>query len=433
MADPVSLPPPVLQLDPDPQRHLALCEAALLAGPDCSAAVRRIAVLGAGTMGAGIAAVLAAAGFAVAVVEPSEGRLGDAVQRVTGMLREAQSRGRIADAQAAAARIDWTAQLAPGVAGADLVIEAVYEDPVLKAGLFAELDRATPPGTILASNTSFQSIARLGAATGRPDRVLGMHFFSPVPAMRLVELVAAPQTAQPVLDRAAALARACGKLPVTVGDGPGFVGNRILAARTAEAQRLALEGNTPGRIDAAMAGFGFRMGPFAMSDLAGTDVSWRMRQAAGEVQEPADTIAAVGRWGVKTGRGYYAYGTTPRDRHEDPEALALIAATAARLGVAPHPRPAEALADRLILPMINEAFRVLDAGIARRPGDIDLIFANGYGWPPGKGGPMFHAASLGPGRLCAALSGLAAEPGRETCAPCDLLLRLAGRQRMQGP
>jgi 3-hydroxyacyl-CoA dehydrogenase len=311
------------------------------------------------------------------------------------------------------------------VARADLVIEAVFEDIEVKRKLFADLDRLAKPGTVLATNTSYLDVNAIAQVTERPQDVLGLHFFSPANVMRLVEVVRAEKTAPDALATAVAVARAIGKAPVVVGVCHGFVGNRMLRLRTVEAERLLLEGALPQDVDDALTAFGFAMGPFAVSDLAGLDIAWRMRKAQGLRAEIADRLCEMGRFGQKTGRGFYLYEPGSRTPKPDPEVERLIVETAARLGIARAPIAPDEIVERLLFPMINEGARILEEGIAKRPGDIDVIWVNGYGFPAWRGGPMHYADTLGLGYVHDRLIAFAAKTGDQRHRPSAQLERLA--------
>jgi 3-hydroxyacyl-CoA dehydrogenase len=310
-------------------------------------------------------------------------------------------------------------------ADADLVIEAVFEDMGLKKEIFGQLDRIAKPGAMLATNTSYLDINEIAGATCRPQDVLGMHFFSPANVMRLLEVVRGTDTAPDVVAAAVQIAPRLGKVPVVVGVCFGFVGNRMLAARSAQVERLLLEGAPPQDIDAAITGFGFRMGPCAMGDLAGLDIGWRIRKAVGKHALVADALCEAGRLGQKNGKGYYLYEKGDRTPRPDPEVTDMIARIAADNGVTRRVIDAEEIVERLIYPMIDEGARILEEGIAARPGDIDVVWLNGYGWPASLGGPMFYADQIGLERIAARLDELAVRTGDESLRPAPLLKRLA--------
>jgi 3-hydroxyacyl-CoA dehydrogenase len=386
--------------------------------------VRRAAVIGAGTMGGGIAMCFAEAGIPVAVIETAQDALDRGLGRVRGNYATSVKRGSLLAEESARrealieGRIGFDA-----VADADVVIEAVFEEMDLKRAIFRDLDRLAKPGAVLASNTSYLNIDALAAATQRPGDVLGMHFFSPANVMRLLEVVRGAQTAPDALLTASALGRRLGKVPVVVGVCDGFVGNRMLSRRTQQAERLLLEGASPAEVDRALTAFGFRMGPFAMADLAGLDIGWRLRKARGTKAPVADALCEAGRFGQKTGRGYYKY--EGRDATPDPEVDGVIADASAKLGISRRAIGQDEILQRLLFPMINEGARILDEGIAARPGDIDVIWQHGYNWPATEGGPMWYADRLGPDRVAARLTEFAERSGDDSLRPSPLLARLA--------
>jgi 3-hydroxyacyl-CoA dehydrogenase len=270
-------------------------------------------------------------------------------------------------------------------------------------------------------------VNEIAGATKRPQDVLGMHFFSPANVMRLLEIVRAKDTSGPVLASAIALGRKLRKVPVIVGVCDGFVGNRMLARRSQESERLLLEGASPREIDDAVMGFGFPMGPCAMADLVGLDVGWRVRQARGTKAFAADALYNAGRLGQKNGRGFYRYEAGARAPVPDAEAEQLIADAAKQAGVARRNSKiaTEEIIERMIFPLINEGARILEEGIAQRPGDIDVIWVYGYGWPAWRGGPMFHADLVGLKTVCKRLEHYAHQNDNPSLKPAPLLRRLA--------
>jgi len=311
------------------------------------------------------------------------------------------------------------------VADADIVIEAVFETMDIKKQVFGNLDRLAKPGAVLASNTSYLDVNAIAQTTQRPASVLGTHFFSPANVMKLLEIVRGKETAPDVLATAIAVGRKLGKVPVVVGVCHGFVGNRMLSARGIEAERLLLEGALPQQVDGALTEFGFPMGPFAMSDLAGLDVSWRNRKDRGVKAVIADAICEKGDFGQKTGKGYYVYEAGARAGRPNPEVEALVVDASRRLGIARRTIEKEEIIERLIYPMINEGARILEEGIALRPGDIDVIWIYGYGFPVWRGGPMFYADTVGLRVVRDRLATLAKTTGDKRHAPAALLERLA--------
>ena len=305
------------------------------------------------------------------------------------------------------------------------MIEAAFEEMGVKQQIFGALDDIAKPGAILASNTSYLDVPTIAAATRRPQDVLGMHFFSPANVMKLLEVVRPAGVAEDAVVSAMALGRRLGKVPVVVGNGFGFVGNRMLEARTRATERLLIAGALPHEVDAALTGFGFKMGPCAMADLAGNDIGWRSRKARGKTAAVADAICEAGWFGQKTGRGYFLYPEGARSGQRDPEVEALIARISEEQGVTRRSFTTEEILSRLLDPMVNEGARILEAGIAARPGDIDVIWLNGYNWPAWRGGPMYWADTVGLANIVARLDKLAAETGDATLQPAPLLRRLA--------
>ena len=386
--------------------------------------VARAAVIGAGTMGGGIAMCFANAGIPVTVVEMEQAALDRGLARVRELYAGSARRGSITAAQAEerAGRISGRVGL-EGIGDADIVVEAVFEEMGVKQDVFRTLDRLAKPGAVLATNTSYLDIDAIASVTARPQDVLGMHFFSPANVMKLLEIVRGRATSPEVIATASAIGKTLAKVGITVGNCFGFVGNRMLARRTEAAERLLLDGASPQEVDAALVAFGFRMGPFAMADLAGLDIGMRIRKAFGKKAAVADALCEAGRYGQKTGSGYYVY--EGRDARLDPAVDAIIAAESARLGIVRRAIPQEEIIERLVYPMINEGARILEEGVAERPGDIDAIWLHGYNWPAYRGGPMFYADLVGLGRIRDRLAEFADATGDAALKPAGLLERLA--------
>ena len=392
--------------------------------------VTSAAVIGAGTMGGGIAMCFANAGIPVTVVETEQAALDRGLARVRDLYATSVKRGSLAadEADRRLGRIAGQVGLDGfGVQEADIVVEAVFEEMEVKRGVFRELDRLAKPGCVLATNTSYLDIDEIADATARPQDVLGMHFFSPANVMRLLEIVRGRRTAPEVIATAADVGKCLGKVSVVVGNCFGFVGNRMLARRTEAAERLLLDGALPHEVDAALTGFGFRMGPFAMADLAGLDIGWRIRKAFGKTAAVADALCEAGRFGQKTGRGYYLY--EGRTASPDPEVARIIGAESERRGIARRLIPPDEIVARLVYPMINEGARILEEGIADRPGSIDAIWLTGYNWPAWRGGPMWYADHVGLARVRDRLAEFAQTTGDESLRPAPLLARLAAEGR----
>jgi len=387
--------------------------------------LNRAAVIGAGTMGGGIAMCFADAGLPVTLIDASADGLEAGLARIRKNYEISVSRGRI-DAAELARRM---ALITPATAladasGADIVIEAIFEDMELKRELFAELDKILPEHAVLATNTSSLDIDEMAAATSRPSQVVGLHFFSPANVMKLLEIVRGARTDGATLATALKLSKRLGKQPAIVGNCPGFVGNRILRQRHHQAELLLEQGATPQDVDRAVTDFGMAMGPFQMNDLAGLDVSALVRRSQGYALPVADALCEMGRLGQKTGKGYYRYedGRTPVP---DPEVDAVIASVAERLGVRPRSFSQDEIRQRLFYPMVNEGARILEEGIAARSSDIDVVYVHGYGFPAWRGGLMYWADAEGLARIVAALDAFAGETGESRLEPAPLLRRLA--------
>ena len=387
-------------------------------------------VVGAGTMGGGIAMCFANAGIPVTIVETGPDLLQKGLDRVAANYRATVSRGglRADDMERRIALINGVTEL-DAVGAADFVIEAVFEEMDLKKRVFADLDRMAKTGAVLATNTSTLDVDEIAGATKRPQDVLGTHFFSPANVMRLLEIVRGAETSPDALVTAVALGRQLGKVPVTVGVCYGFVGNRMLARRSVEAERLLLEGALPQEVDAAVAGFGFPMGPFAMADMAGLDVGWRIRKGRGERNEIEDALCEAGHFGQKTGKGYFRYDAGSRTPLPDPEVEQTILDASSRLAITRRAIASEEIVERMIFPMVNEGARILEEGIATRPGDIDVIWVYGYGWPVWRGGPMYYADRLGLAHIRDRLALYAERSGDETLRPATRIRRLAADGR----
>ncbi len=417
------------------QRHIFFAEreAAKLADLPAGVKAREIksaAVIGAGTMGGGIAMCFANVGIPVTVVETSQDALARGLDTVARNYKSTAARGGLApeEAERRIGLIRGTTDMA-AVKDADLVIEAVFEEMDIKREVFAALDRIAKPDAVLASNTSYLDVNAIARATSRPQSVLGMHFFSPANLMRLLEVVRGEKTDGQVLATAVALGRKIGKAPVVVGVCHGFVGNRMLRFRSVEAERLLIEGALPQDIDAAMIEFGFPMGPLAAGDLAGLDVSWRMRKAQGLRAEIADRLCELGRYGQKTGKGFYLYEAGSRTPKPDPEVETVIVEASARHGVTRRPIDKQEIVERLLFPAINEGARILAEGMATRPGDIDVIWVFGYGFPAWRGGIMHYADTVGLAHVRDRLKEFAARTGDARHEPAPLLAKLAAEGR----
>jgi 3-hydroxyacyl-CoA dehydrogenase len=399
-------------------RHVFFAERACgrIPGIDPSlttAEVRHAAVIGAGTMGAGIAMSLADAGIPVALIEKDRPALDRGLRVIANNYAQSLQRGRIDAATAAARQALVTGSLTlDAAADADVVIEAVYEDLALKQSVLAQLSPIVRPEAIVASNTSSLSLASLASVVTRPERVIGLHFFSPAHVMRLLEIVRGAQTTDATVLAGLALAKKLRKVGVVVGDGFGFVGNRMmLDGYFREAETMLLEGATPERIDAVMEKFGFAMGPNRVNDMAGVDVGTRVRNELmkRESRPPpyhvvSDSLTALGHLGQKSGRGIYRYESGDRTPLPNPELALLTRALADKYGVAMREVSDEEIEARCVLSLVNIGAQILEEGLAYRAADIDVVWTSGYGFPRWRGGPMFYADTLGIDRVVEGIS-----------------------------
>ena len=363
--------------------------------------IKRVGVIGAGTMGGGISMNFLSAGIAVTIVEMKA----DALEKGTGIMRKnyeaSATKGRITAAQAEGAMGLLTPSLAlEDLADCDLVIEAVYEDMSVKKEIFGKLDKICKPGAILASNTSYLDIDEIAASTSRPQDVLGMHFFSPANVMKLLEVVRGEKTAPDALLTAMGLAKKIGKVAVVAGVCHGFIGNRMLMPRQVEAMKLLMEGATPQQIDKVHVDFGMPMGPFQMSDLAGVDIGWHRDPT--RIESIRDALAAVGRWGQKTGKGFYDYDEK-RNPSPSAETQKIIDDFAAKSNLPKREISDQEIIERTLYTMVNEGHLILEEGKAQRASDIDVVWIYGYGWPVYRGGPMFWGDLEGPKKIVAGL------------------------------
>ncbi len=368
--------------------------------------IKKVGVLGAGTMGGGITMNFLSAGLPVALVEREQAALDRGVANIRKNYENTVKKGRLTEAQMEAAMALLSPTLdANAFADCDLVIEAVFEDMALKKTVFRTLDAILKPGAILASNTSYLDIDEMAAETKRADYVLGLHFFSPANVMKLLEIVRGEKTAPAVLKTAIDLSKKIGKIAVVAGVCHGFIGNRMLSPRQREAQKLILEGAKPWQIDRVLTSFGFPMGPFQMSDLAGLDIGWSAETSKSETVR--DVLCERGRRGQKTGKGYYDYDESRRGS-PSPEVEEIIAHFAA--GKPQRDISDQEIQERLLYPMVNEGAKILEEGKAQRASDIDIVWLNGYGWPATTGGPMFWADTIGLDKVAAGLKAHGFEP-----------------------
>jgi 3-hydroxyacyl-CoA dehydrogenase len=394
-------------------------------------AVKKAAVLGAGTMGGGIAMVLANAGIDVLFVDREQAFVDKGLDIVQKNYAATVKKGKLAqaDMDARLARISGTTSW-DGLKDVDLVIEAVFEEMSLKKEIFGKLDALCKKDAILATNTSTLNIDEIAASTGRPEQVIGLHFFSPANVMRLLEIVRGKQTSKTVVATSMKLAKSIGKVGVLVGVCHGFVGNRMLHQYYREAQFLIQEGALPAQLDRVMTSFGFAMGPCATSDLAGIDVGWRIRKAQpkpppGERYSGAvaDRLAEMGRFGQKTSAGFYKYEAGSRTPISDPEVESVIVQVSKELGIERRAVSDEEILERCLYAMINEGAKILDEKIALRASDIDTVWINGYGFPAHRGGPMFYADTVGSAKILAKVQEFRERHGK-VWEPSSLLSRL---------
>ncbi len=421
-----------------PQRagliHAFFAERAVTKIPEASATPRAVTsagVIGAGTMGSGIATAMLLAGLSVTLVERDAAGLERGMATIAANLDGAVKRGKLtADKRAAMLSSALTGSLDMGALGqADVIVEAAFEDMGVKEEIFGTLDRVAKPGAVLASNTSYLDVNRIAAATARPGDVIGLHFFSPAHVMRLLEVVVADATAPEVVATGFALAKRLRKIAVRSGVCDGFIGNRIMMHYRKAADYLMLDGASPAEIDAAIEGFGFAMGPFSVMDLAGLDIGWASRKrqaptrpAAERYVHVADRLCEGGNFGRKTGAGFYIYDG--RDKRPNPEVARLIEAERAEAGITPRSFTPEEIVARYMTAMIVEAARVVEEGIALRPIDVDAVKLFGYGFPRFRGGPLHHADTLGAAEIVARIEHYAAEDAHYWQVP-EVLRRMA--------
>ncbi|MDB5620174.1 3-hydroxyacyl-CoA dehydrogenase [Tardiphaga sp.] len=415
-------------------RHLATARSDAAKGPPGQTArsIRKVGVIGAGTMGAGIAMAMSNAGLSVTLVETTE----QALTRGIGMIRASydasSAKGRLtaADVDERMARIVGRTDM-ESFHDADLIVEAAFEDMNVKLEIFRRLDAIAPAGAILATNTSRLDVNEIARATSRPQSVVGMHFFSPAQVMKLLEVVRGTATDPAVLATVLALAKQIGKQPVLVGVCDGFVGNRMVSHYTREAQFLVEEGASPGQVDGALERFGMAMGPLRMQDMAGLDISWAARKRAAPSRPEnvryckiADTICESGMFGQKSGAGFYRYEPGSRKPLADPRVESIAVACAAEAGIRRRAISDEEIVERTIFALVNEAANILADGIAQRGSDIDVIYVDGYGFPAARGGPLFYADEVGLAKVAERIEAFRAEQGI-LWTPAPLLLELA--------
>jgi len=399
--------------------------------------IKKVGIIGGGTMGGGIAMSFANAGFSVALVEINDEALAKSLAIIDKNYAGSVKRGKLGEAAAAQCRglIEGATDYA-ALADADLVIEAVFEDPKLKKEIFAKLDKICKDGAILATNTSYQDVNEIAAATSRPEDVIGTHFFSPAHIMKLLEVVRGDKTADDVLATCMSIAKQIRKVAVVSGVCYGFIGNRMLQGYMREAQFCLIEGGTPESIDAAMYDWGMAMGPVSVADLAGLDVSYKARQALAKEEwgDPksyrvVDALVEMGRLGQKSGAGFYNYDPATRARSSEPKVLEIVEREAKELGIERQAIAADEIIDRHIYALANEGLRILEEGIAQRPGDIDVVYVYGYGFPAWRGGPMHYADAIGLDTVLTRINEFRERFGAENWTPAPLLEKLVKEKR----
>ena len=394
--------------------------------------IKKVAIIGGGTMGGGIAMCFAGVGIPVVLVEVDD----EALERGLGIIRKNYSitvqKGKLSEdkMEQLISTISGTTSY-DDIADVDLVIEAVFENLDLKKEIFAKLDSVCKAGAILATNTSYQDVDAIAAATGRPEDVVGMHFFSPANVMKLLEVVRGDLTADDALATAMAIGKKIGKVCALSGVCYGFIGNRMLGGYGREAQMLLLDGCTPAQVDSALEKFGMAMGPLAMGDLAGLDVGYKARQARTDLPDDpklyrmGTLLVEMGRFGQKTGSGFYTYDPETRRRQSDPEIESLIKTEAAKLDVEQRDVTEDEILARCFYPLINEGAKILQEGIAQRPSDIDVVYVFGYAFPVAKGGPMFYADQVGLKNVYDKICEFRDRYGEQYWQPAPLLEQLA--------
>jgi 3-hydroxyacyl-CoA dehydrogenase len=398
--------------------------------------LKKAAVIGAGTMGGGIAMNFANAGIPVTLIDMNQAAVDKGLSTIKKNYAATVSKGRLkqADMDKRLGLINETTKL-EDAKEADIIIEAVFERMDVKKDLFRKLDALAKPGAILATNTSTLDVDEIAASTKRPQDVIGTHFFSPANVMRLLEVVRGKKTDKSVLATTMKLGKTLKKVPVVSGVCDGFIGNRMLEKYGQQSLFLLDEGATPQQVDAAMAKFGMAMGPFTMYDMAGNDIGWEIRKRryqerpAFVYSKIADRICEQGRFGQKTGKGFYKYEAGNRKPIPDPEVEKILAAYRAEIGAKPRTISDEEIVERLIYALVNEGAHILEEGIALRASDIDMVYLTGYGFPPYRGGPMFYADTVGLDKVLASIQTFQKGYQGDQWKPAPLLLKLAKEGR----
>lgn len=381
--------------------------------------VGSVAIIGAGTMGTGIAIAALGAGLSVVLLEQDAAALARGKLRVQDHYKDRVAKGKLQASEAASqeahlhASTDWS-----DLKRADLIIEAVFEDMAVKQEVFRKIDAHARAGAVLATNTSYLDVDAIARATKRPEDVLGLHFFSPAHVMKLLEVVRGKHTAPEVLATGVAVGRLLGKTPVVCGNAFGFIGNRIYNAYRKQCECMLEDGAWPEEVDAALVAFGFAMGPFAVADLSGLDIAWRMRSAAAATRDPRERYVAIldalceqGRLGRKTGAGYYSYTDGKKSAATDATVHQIIEAASQQQGIMRTPLSAEVIQRRALLAMVNEAALLLAEGVAQSASDVDVVLLQGYGFPHAIGGPVTWARSQDRAALERGIQELAASTG----------------------
>jgi 3-hydroxyacyl-CoA dehydrogenase len=399
--------------------------------------IRRAGVVGAGTMGGGISIAFANAGVPVTLLDANQAGLDKGVATINATFESMVKRGRI-DAAEKARRLAFIKPtlLYEDLADSDVIIEAVFEDMNLKKQVLTQIDKHARPDSILATNTSTLDIDEIADAVSRPRDFMGLHFFAPANVMPLLEVVRGRDSSPTAIRTAMDLAKLLRKTPVLARVCYGFIGNRMMEGYAREALRLTLEGATPRQVDSVLEGFGMAMGILAVFDMAGIDVGVNVHRTNAHRYPPDPTyyqadaaLHAAGRLGQKTGQGFYRYEKGDRTRHDDPEALELLRRKASELGIAPRTHTEAEILERCLYPLLNEGLRILEEGIAQRAGDVDVVWCAGYGFPRYRGGPMFHADTLGLPVLLAGMEKYRAVFGPMHWEPAPLLVRLVREGR----